>query len=176
MRTPTLETERLLLRPLTVEDACSAFENWTSDEDVARFMRWERHRDVSETWAWLEVEELLVESDEVYSWGMVEKETGELIGSAGLVWNEEEGLFEPGYNVMKARWGRGYATEAARCIVDYALGELGQKRLFCCHAKENPASGRVMEKVGFRYRNDGVYYSRDRKKRFEAREYLLIVE
>ena len=176
MRTPVLETERLLLRPLTVEDAYSAYENWTSDADVARFMRWERHKEIAETRAWLKSEELLVDGDAVYNWGMVEKESGRLIGSVGIVWNEEEGMYELGYNVMKACWGKGYATEAARRVVQFGMEELKQKCFFCCHAKENPASGRVLEKLGFRYRNDGVYYSRDRKKCFEAKEYLLIVE
>ena len=68
MRTPILETERLLLRPMTVNDAESAFANWTNDPDVARFMRWERHKDVSETREWLASEEALVESDAIYNW------------------------------------------------------------------------------------------------------------
>ena len=94
MRTPILETERLILRPLSVDDAEIIYKNWTSDPDVAKFMRWERHKDVSETCEWLTVEETCVESDEVYNWGFVLKETGELIGSGGLVFIEEKGMYE----------------------------------------------------------------------------------
>lgn len=78
MRTPVLETERLILRPLSVDDAETIYKNWTSDPDVAKFMRWERHKDVSETREWLSSEEACVESDGVYNWGFVLKETGEL--------------------------------------------------------------------------------------------------
>ena len=81
MKTPILETERLLLRPLTVEDAESVYTNWTSDPDVAKFMRWAVHKTVTETRDWLASDEALIESDEVYNWGFVLKQTGELIGS-----------------------------------------------------------------------------------------------
>ena len=49
MKTPILETERFILRPLTVSDAETVFANWTSDPDVAKFMRWELHKGISET-------------------------------------------------------------------------------------------------------------------------------
>lgn len=173
MNTPILETGRLLLRPMTAADAQSAYDNWTSDAEVARFMRWERHRDVSETIAWLKAEETAAQSEDVWNWGIVWKPSGELIGSVGLVMNEKEGLFELGYNVMRACWGKGIATEAAKRVIDFGRDELGLTRFFCCHAKDNPASGRVMQKIGFRYRSDGEYFSWDGKRRFEAREYLL---
>ena len=176
MKTPILETERLLLRPMTVNDAESAFANWTSDPDVARFMRWERHNDISETRAWLESEEELAESDAVYNWGFVLRSTGELIGSGGLIFVEDRGMYELGYNIMKKYWNRGLATEAAKRIIAFGRDELLQKRFFCCHAKDNPASGKVMTKAGFRYQSDGVYYSRNRERCFEAMEYLLTLE
>lgn len=90
MKTPILETERLLLRPLTTNDVESAFSNWTSDPDIAKFMRWELHSNISETFEWLVSEETLIESDSVYNWGFVLKETGELIGSGGLVFIESK--------------------------------------------------------------------------------------
>lgn len=176
MRTPILETERLLLRPLSVDDAEIIYNNWTSDPDVAKFMRWERHKDVSETREWLLAEEECVESDGVYSWGFVLKDTGELIGSGGLVFIEEKGMYELGYNVMKKYWGRGIATEASEKIIDYGINELKQKQFYCCHAKDNPASGKVMTKVGFVYQNDGEYYSWDKSRRFECKEYIMNVE
>lgn len=176
MRTPVLKTQRLILRPMTVVDAESAFKNWTSDPEVSRFMRWAQHKSVADTREWLESEEKVLDSETIYNWGFVLRETGELIGSGGLVFAEEKGLFELGYNIMRPLWGQGLATEAAQCIVDFARDVLGQKKLFCCHAKENPASGRVMQKVGFQYRSDGVYHSWDGSKTFEAKEYILETE
>ena len=45
----TLETERLILRPLTVKDAEEAFKNWTSDDEVSKYVRWSTHKNVEET-------------------------------------------------------------------------------------------------------------------------------
>ena len=176
MKTPILETKRLLLRPLTVDDAESAFANWTSDPDVAKFMRWELHKNVSETREWILSEETLIENDRHYHWGFILKVTGELIGSGGLVFIDSKDMYELGYNLMRKHWGQGLATEAANAIIDFGKNELKQNQFYCCHAKDNPASGKVMTKVGFRYQNDGVYYSWNQERKFESKEYLLMVE
>lgn len=175
MKTPILETERLILRHLSIDDAETIYQNWTSDPEVAKFMRWELHKNVSETREWLSSEEACVESDGVYNWGFVLKETGELIGSGGLVFIEEKGMYELGYNVMKKYWGLGIATEASERIIDYGINELKQRQFYCCHAKDNPASGKVMMKVGFVYQNDGEYCSWNNERRFECKEYILVV-
>ena len=49
MRTPTIETERLILRPLTVDDAQNAFERWTTDPEVAKYMMYTAHKSIDET-------------------------------------------------------------------------------------------------------------------------------
>ncbi len=174
MKTPILETTRLILRPLSANDAETIYKNWTSDPAVAKFMRWELHKDVSVTREWLSAEETLIESDEVFNWGFVLKETGELIGSGGLIFVEEKGMYELGYNIMKKYWGQGLATEASEKIIEYGTNELKQTKFYCCHAKDNPASGKVMMKVGFVYQNDGEYYSWDKTRRFESKECLLV--
>ena len=176
MKTPTLETNRLQLRPMSVQDAVSAYTNWTSDPDVARFMRWELHKDVKETQEWLKAEEALIESDTVYNWGFVLKNTGELIGSGGLIYIEDKGMYELGYNIMKKYWGQGLATEAAEEIVKFGRDQLKQRKFYCCHANGNPASGKVMTKIGFQYQNDGVYYSWNHERKFESKEYLLVLD
>lgn len=176
MKTPVLQTERLLLRPLSVADAENVFANWTSDPDVAKFMRWSVHKDISVTKEWLESEEKLIESDAVYNWGFVLKKTGELIGSGGLVFQESKGMYELGYNIMKKYWNRGLATEAAFAIIDFGKRELQEKQFYCCHAKDNPASGKVMMKAGFQYQSNGVYYSWDRSRKFSCLEYLLEID
>jgi len=175
MKTPILETKRLVLRPLTITDAETVFTNWTSDPDVAKFMRWELHKNISETREWLAAEEELVESDSVYNWGFVLKKTGELIGSGGLVFIEPKGMYELGYNIMKNYWSQGLTTEAAQRIIDFGKNELKQKQFYCCHAKSNPASGKVMTKVGFRYLKDGKYSSWNGERTFDSKEYVLII-
>ena len=78
MRTPILETERIILRPLSVNDAETIYRNWTSDEEVAKFMIWTTHSSVEVTKEWLKVEEQNIELDSNYTWGFVLKSNGEL--------------------------------------------------------------------------------------------------
>jgi ribosomal-protein-alanine N-acetyltransferase len=173
MTTPAIETPRVLLRPLTVADAETIFENWASDAEVTKYLRWSTHRSVSDTIEWLTIEEGNIEQDDSYDWGFVYKESGELFGSGGLVFNEEQKLYEIGYAIMKSYWGRGLTTEIAKAKVDFGVNTLGAIALYGRHAKDNPASGRVMEKAGFVYRGDGVYTSFDGKRTFPCREYVL---
>lgn len=175
MKNPILETERLLLRPITIADAEEIYTNWTSDPEVARFMTWTTHPNVEATKGWLSEVEKNLESDTSYDWGFARKSDGKLIGSGGLYFKEDYGCFELGYNIMKDCWHQGYTTEAARAMLDFARKELGEKRFLGRHAVDNPNSGKVMEKVGFRYINNG-HYDRFDGTTFEAREYLLEVE
>lgn len=69
-----------------------------------------------------------------------------VIGSAGL--GKYRGESEIGYWIARDFWGRGFATEAARAVVEIAQ-MLGHKRLIASHFIDNPASGRVLEKLGF---------------------------
>lgn len=176
MRTPILETERMILRPLMLADAETIFTNWTSDPDVAKFMIWNIHKSISDTREWLQSEEENIEGETVYNWGFVLKETGELIGSGGIVYKPDKGMYELGYNIMKKYWNRGLTTEAAKRIIEFGRFDLKQNKFYCHHAKDNPASGKVMQKVGFQYQTDGVYYSFDKTRKFESKEYLLEFE
>ncbi len=173
MRTPILETERLILRPLQVSDAEEIFCNWATDPEVSRFMSWSVHENIEVTREWLRETEEHLELDTAYDWGFERKFDHTLIGSGGMYFNEERKMFMIGYNLMKSCWNQGYTTEAVKRILRFAVEERKQERLFAYHAKENPNSGRVMEKAGFHYVNDTAYDSLDGKRHFEAREYLF---
>lgn len=82
--------------------------------------------------------------------GMVEKQTGALIGDCGVVWQEIDGgaELEVGYHVNRAWWNRGLATEAARAVIDYAFRELGVDHIISMIRPENVSSRRVAEKSG----------------------------
>ena len=172
MTTPILETKRLILRPGKVSDAQAVFNNWTSDPDVAEFMRWSTHSSIDQTIAWLTDAEANVSDEKSYDWLFVQKETNAPIGSGGIYYNETQGMFEVGYGLMKQCWGMGYVTEAARAIQKFAICELNQTKLYACHAMENPASGKILEKLGFVYTGDGEYSSFDGKRTFKSRGYL----
>ena len=69
--------------------------------------------------------------------------------------------WEPGYCIGRAWWGQGYTTEALRAVVGHWFDTVQGEELGCCHAAGNPASGRVMQKVGFVYQHDAVYHKFD---------------
>lgn len=171
MKTPVLETERLFLTPLYETDAENAF-FWTGNEEVSRFMRYARHKDIEVTRAWLKEEEALWEKDTCYDFGFRLKEPDELIGSGGLSFNKEQGVWELWCDLRQDCWNRGYATEAVRAVLGFAEHTLHIHRVIASHAKENAASGRVLEKSGFSYVKDGSYKKQDGSRTFESREYL----
>ncbi len=121
MKTPILESKRIILRPLSLNDAEHIFKCWTSDPEVAKFMIWDQHKSVNDTIEWLKLEEQNIESEHHYTWGFVLKETGELFGSGAISFKKELDCYELGYNIMKKYWGKGLTTEAGRLILDFGI-------------------------------------------------------
>jgi ribosomal-protein-alanine N-acetyltransferase len=174
-----LETSRLILRPLTLADAETAYYGWTGDMDVAQYVSWLPHHSIDETIKWLKEIEWkqddkadFIPSDN-YIWGFVLKETGELFGSGGLIWEDSYQLFQVGYNIMKSHWNRGYTTEAMRAVLGFAAADLGIRRVAGGHAKENFASAKVIGKLGFVYDRDDITPHIDGVRYFDSREYFL---
>lgn len=167
---PVLETERLILRPLTVEDAGDVLE-WASDERVTRFMSYTGYDDIHIAKEWLS--SLNNEKTE-YNWGFVLKETGKLIGS-GFIGEDKlmDGYWGFGYNIRYDCWNKGYTTEAMKAIINYAHNVLGVHKICSDHAVDNPASGRVMEKCGLKFHHYGEYAKLDNSQTFKAKFYTL---
>ena len=176
--TQEIETPRLLLRRLTPADAPAMYRNWANDPAVTRFLRWEPHKDETETFALLAAWEELYQNPDYYQWCLVDKATGAVFGAISLTvscCNEPEaaagwqargfdisqGVWEPGYCIGRAWWGQGLMTEALQAVVDYWFTRTDSTWLACCHAVENPASGRVMQKAGFAYHHDDTYHKFD---------------
>jgi len=174
-----METDRLILRQLTLDDAETSYRNWTGDLEVSRYVSWLPHHSIDETIEWLKEIEWKIDnagnviSRDNYIWGFVLKETGELFGSGGLIWEERWRLYQVGYNIKRSHWNKGYTTEAMKAILGFAFKELGIRRVAGGHAKENLASARVLEKLGFVYDHDGVTPHVDGIRSFDSREYYL---
>lgn len=84
--------------------------------------------------------------------------TGEgLIGVVGITLRDDG--VELGYWLRRSAWGQGYATEAARLALGFAFGELDLSAVYACHFADNPASGRVLQKLGFAYAQDEPRFS-----------------
>lgn len=173
MHTPILETDRLILRPFEKEDAPAVFECWESDPDVAKYMFWTSHNDLEKTKEWIAFELGQIDKEDWYRFAIVLKETNELIGTALIYYEEEVQCWEVGYNLGKVYWNKGYTTEAMKKILEFASEQLGISEFVGRYAKENPASGNVMKKLGFSYEKDIPYECNDGAVKREGIQYRL---
>jgi RimJ/RimL family protein N-acetyltransferase len=140
-------TERLLLRPGWIEDAPALLEA-VADERIARnlaLLPWPYR--LADAEAFLSIERRAAEPNML----IFRRTEGapELIGSMGFGLRPD-GETEFGYWLATRHWGRGYATEAGRAAIAMARDSLRLKRLQSAHFVDNPASGRVLAKLGFR--------------------------
>ena len=157
MQTPVLYTKRLQLRPFQESDATDVFECWESDAEVARYMFWTSHDDINKTEEWIAFEIGQIHKDDWYRFAIVEQESGNLIGTGLIYYEDEVSSWEIGYNLGQRYWNKGYTTEAMQAILQFAKHTLGIKEIVGRHAKENTASEYVMKKLGFQYEKDIPY-------------------
>ena len=139
----TFETARLRLRRPSMEDAPSIYARYASDPEVARYLPWRTHRDVEETQMFLSLLLNALGSGGTCAWVIEGREDRRLIGlttmnidsareSDSLSTEEERRQYYKvliAYHLAQSEWGQGYATEAARALVDWALTE-EEARLF----------------------------------------------
>jgi RimJ/RimL family protein N-acetyltransferase len=140
-------TERLLLRPGWIEDAPALFRA-IADEAVVRNLAtapWPYRREDAE--AFLASPRRVEEPVMLIS--LRGRGAPELIGTIGFA-RRPSGDVELGYWIARGHWNRGYATEAGRAVVRMARDSFRVPRLIAGHFLDNPASGRVLEKLGFR--------------------------
>lgn len=146
-----LETKRLYLRRFVVSDAKMVFENWSSDEEVTKFVAWAPHQNMQVTERVLKSWEQSYQLLDTYQWAIVDRESLEVIGSISLFQFHRRGrkvYCELGYCLAKDYWNKGLATEAARRVLAFAFLEVGVDVVTAKHDVLNKASGRVMQKLG----------------------------
>ncbi len=159
--TKLIKSERLLLRPFKMEDAEKMFSNWAKDSEVTRYLTWEAHKDIDETRIVLKSWTESYEDDNYYHWA-IEFE-GEAIGGIGLAnVSDIHCSAYIGYCLGKAFWNKGFMSEALEAMLDFLFFEVGFNKLSAFHDVENPASGRVMEKVGMK--QEGILKQEKREK------------
>ena len=113
---PILETERLILRPITLDDAEACF-SWNSDERVTKFMSYPTLTDISQTIDW--IKSTLVDEKE-WNWAFVLKDENKVIGTGGIGPSDKmNGYWGMGYNLHYDYWHKGYCTEAMKAIIDF---------------------------------------------------------
>jgi len=145
---PTLDTERLTLRPFIAYDAFDV-ERLAGAREVAdttlNIPHPYPHGGAAE---WIRLHGPAWEGGTSATFAIVGKKTGALVGAISLIIKREHRRAELGYWIALDCWNRGYATEASRRLIDFGFEILGLHRIEARHFLRNPASGRVMEKLG----------------------------
>jgi RimJ/RimL family protein N-acetyltransferase len=148
---PTLETTRLILRPFTLGDARDV-QRLAGDREIASTTLNVPHPyedGMAEQWIGTHQEKY--ERGELVNFAIVRRVDNALIGAIGLRINQQHTHAELGYWIGKPYWNTGYGTEAARAVVAYGFERCGLHRIHASHLTRNPASGRVLQKIGMRY-------------------------
>nr|WP_319272717.1 GNAT family protein [uncultured Draconibacterium sp.] len=143
-----LNTQRLILRPIEAKDK-QAILDYRSDAEANKYQGWiPKSLDDVETFLGKLAAEFNV-PDTWFQLAVVDKNTNKLIGDIGIHFIDEHQV-ELGYTIAKQYWGLGFATEAAKAIIEYLFCELKKHRITASVDKENIASFAVLEKLGFR--------------------------
>ena len=145
---PTVETARLVLRPLAIADAADvqrlagAFELAEMTVNIPH-----PYEDgMAEAWIQTHAESNARGADVTFA--ITRKEDGVLLGAISLMGIKPGHMAEMGYWIGVEYWGRGFCTEAGQAVIGYGFEHLDLKRIHAHHFSRNPASGRVMQKLG----------------------------
>ena len=144
-----LETQRLILRQWQPSDF-EPFAQMNQDNEVMRYFP--KHLSVEESIAMIEKSKVDLEHDKYGFWALLAKEGSEFLGFVALAQVQFEcpfkGSIEIGWRLKKSAWGHGYASEAARELLNYGFKNLGLSEIVSLTAKLNKPSSRVMERIG----------------------------
>jgi ribosomal-protein-alanine N-acetyltransferase len=171
----SMQTPRLILRRFNQGDSKDLF-SYASVEGVGEKAGWPHHKSLDES-------QLILDRfiKEGAVWAIVHPADNRVIGSIGLHHRPDESSHQEGdlvfgYVLAKAYWGKGYMTEAAEYLLEKAFFRWNVRRICVSHFKENYASQRVIEKLGFIYEKDGTYNAIALNKVFDERQYVLTKE
>ncbi|WP_253905578.1 GNAT family N-acetyltransferase [Bacillus sp. THAF10] len=144
---PMLRTERLQLRNLSMKDSDTIYA-YFSQPEMTRFYGMEPFQTKLDADKF--IKDFLDDYTNLYRWGIVEKESGKLIGTCGFhAISDKHARAEIGYEIDLPYWGKGYATEAITAIIHYGFDSMKYNRIGANVYPENISSRKVLEKVGF---------------------------
>ena len=153
---PTLETERLIIRPITLDDLQDFYE-MDSQPEVHIYLKNQPIKTIDETKVNIDNLLLKYETLGISRLAVIEKESGKMIGWTGFKYIEEKeainnrfDFLDFGYRYRKETWGKGYATEAAKACIDFYRENMTELKLNAITHVDHAASRNVLEKVGFR--------------------------
>jgi [ribosomal protein S5]-alanine N-acetyltransferase len=148
---PTLETERLVLRPFTPADAGDV-QRLAGDRSIADTTLSIPHPYEDGFAAeWISAHQKAFDEGTGVTFAITIKPDGALVGAIGLMGMTQGHQAELGYWIGRPYWNQGFSTEAGEAILRYAFLDLGLIRVHACYFTRNPASGRVMQKLGMQH-------------------------
>src|SRR5262245_14832205 len=146
---PTIRTRRLILRPFTMDDAAEVT-RLAGDREIASTTLLIPHPyAVEDARSWFGAHQAALDDRSGLDLAVCVR-AGALVGSVGLIFHTGHDRGEIGYWIGRPLWGRGYATEAAGAMLNYGFETVGLHKIHAYHYTRNPASGRVLEKIGMR--------------------------
>ena len=150
------ETPRLKVCAWTSADLPDAVKLWGDPEvmaliDVRGALNRSQVKDKLTHEIWMQ------DTHGVQYWKLVDRNLGVFIGCCGLRPHGDTGVFELGFHIVREHWRKGFATEAAQAVVEYAFDKLRATKLFAGHNPKNTASGKILMKLGFKYVGDQFY-------------------
>ncbi|QGH36952.1 GNAT family N-acetyltransferase [Gracilibacillus salitolerans] len=148
---PLLETERLLLRQVSLGDVHDIYA-YGSNEEVSKYVTWETHKSLDETLAFVEYILNRYECNYLAPWAIELKEKQKMIGTIDFVsWDTHQHIAEIGFVISQDFWGKGIVTEAAKEVIKFGFNHMDLERIQAKCLVENIGSARVMEKAGMMF-------------------------
>jgi len=148
---PTLFTERIILRPYALNDA-KELQRLIGDRAIADTTTNIPHPyEDGMAEEWISRRQETFERGVSVQFAITHREQGFFMGGIGLMIDREHERAEVGYWIGEPYWNQGYCTEAARAVLKYGFEVLKLNRIHANHFKRNPASGRVMQKIGMKH-------------------------
>ena len=145
-RIPTLQTERIVLRKLSMDDTDDMYE-YACRSDVTEFLTWSPHPDKAHTFDYLSYLQKRYKTGDFFDWAIVCRDTEKMIGTCGFTrFDFANNSAEIGYVINPEFKGNGIATEVVGRVIRFGFENLDLNRIECRFITENNASRRVMEK------------------------------
>jgi [ribosomal protein S5]-alanine N-acetyltransferase len=145
---PTLHTERLTLRPFGLADANTVQQLAGAYQVALNTSSIPHPYPDGGAEMWIGTHQAQFDAGDAVHFAITRQNGEHLIGAMGLAITREHRRAELGYWIGVPHWGQGYATEAARAVLAYGFEETDLLRITATHFGRNPASGRVMQKIG----------------------------
>ncbi|WP_409305034.1 GNAT family N-acetyltransferase [Peribacillus sp. SCS-155] len=157
----TITTNRLVLRLFQKSDAAAVTRLCNNYNIYKHTLYLPYPYSMEDALSWIKRHLDHFKSDKLYEFAITNKETGELYGAIALSNNQNFNNGEIAYWIGEEFWGHGYATEAAQAILQFAFIEKQYHKVFARYFSSNPASGKVLEKIGMK--QEGILIDHVRK-------------